>query len=141
MDERKALIEQATDGELTIRDLAIRLGVRYERAREVVRLTRARRFIAQGICPHCKQPLPKRTENKIAGPLEPGDFTDLPIRIQNRVQQMGIRKISDLAALSERDILRSPGLGRTSLRQIIDELRRHGLSLRSDSQDNQAAER
>lgn len=50
-------------------------------------------------------------------------------RVRNALDALGVRNLTQLAALTERDLLRSPNLGRKSLAEIHDLLARHGLVL------------
>jgi hypothetical protein len=53
----------------------------------------------------------------------------LSTRVRNALLGLQVRDIKQLATLTERDLLRSPNLGRKSLDEIHDLLDRHGLVL------------
>lgn len=53
----------------------------------------------------------------------------LSTRVRNALLGLQVRDIKQLATLTERDLLRSPNLGRKSLDEIHDLLDRHGLAL------------
>ena len=50
-------------------------------------------------------------------------------RVQNVLDGMRVESLSDLVVLTDRDLLRSPNLGRKSLTEIHQVLSAHGLSL------------
>ncbi|TXH09491.1 MAG: DNA-directed RNA polymerase subunit alpha, partial [Gammaproteobacteria bacterium] len=50
-------------------------------------------------------------------------------RVQNVLDGMRVETLSDLVSLTDRDLLRSPNLGRKSLTEIHQVLSTHGLSL------------
>ena len=53
----------------------------------------------------------------------------LSTRVRNALLGLQVRDIKHLATLTERELLRSPNLGRKSLDEIHDLLDRHGLVL------------
>jgi DNA-directed RNA polymerase alpha subunit len=58
------------------------------------------------------------------------DFEDFySIRITNSLSALGIRSWSDLIQYSESELLRTPNLGRKSLKEIKETLARKGLKL------------
>ena len=58
---------------------------------------------------------------------------DLGVRALNCLQNMNIENVDQLIGYTEKELLRTPNLGRKSLDEIKNVLRIHGLSLRNDS--------
>lgn len=54
----------------------------------------------------------------------------LSVRTENPLKHAGIRTLSQLLAHSEQELLRLPFFGRKSLRELEEELTKHGHSLR-----------
>jgi DNA-directed RNA polymerase subunit alpha len=57
------------------------------------------------------------------------DELELSVRAANCLRSQAIRRIGDLVQLAESDLLRTPNLGRTSLREIGEALAQRGLML------------
>lgn len=73
-------------------------------------------------------------EPRTATGLKIADMTlnalDLPVRVKNYLAfHSGITTVEKLLAMSRSDLLRRPGIGRTSLREIDQALSEHGLWL------------
>ncbi len=68
---------------------------------------------------------------KVAG-SEPLRVLDLNCRISNRLASEGIFRIADLCVRSARDLMRLPGFGKKSLREVEAALQRAGRSLRDE---------
>lgn len=63
--------------------------------------------------------------------LRPVDELHLSVRASNALQALGIRCIGELLARTERDLLRTPGLGRRAVQEIQAALGAWGLLLGS----------
>ncbi len=64
--------------------------------------------------------------------------TSIPFRCQNILEKHGIRNIGQLLVRSAEELLRFPGLGETSLSQIVKLLKKHRLSLLGEAASNDA---
>jgi DNA-directed RNA polymerase alpha subunit len=98
-------------------------------------------------CPEVKGPFRDRDSDgwratvlarKNRKPVEPVDSTasvsalELNFRITNRLASMGIYRVHDLCVCSAEDLLRVPGFGQRSLREVEAALQRAGRSLREE---------
>jgi hypothetical protein len=63
------------------------------------------------------------------------DILDLTIRSENCLKSQKIYLIGDLVSKKEKDLLRIPNLGKTSILDIVRKLRRIGLALDTDLSD------
>ena len=68
---------------------------------------------------------------EVAG-SEPVRVLDLNCRVSNRLASAGIFRIGDLCVCSARDLMRMPGFGKKSLREVEAALQRTGRSLRAE---------
>lgn len=58
------------------------------------------------------------------------DYLEFTIRVHNCLKAENIHTIRDLVKRSSTDLLITPNLGRKSLKEIIETLEKHGLSLK-----------
>jgi hypothetical protein len=66
----------------------------------------------------------------LSAPLEEEFLSALSVRIVNALENLGVHTWADLVALSEREVLKTPGLSGKSLGMLRRELARRGLCLR-----------